>query len=248
MKTIRFTLHFLSSFFTITAIILLISVSSCSIPDCCEKDEFVFTESEDGKDGIDGQDGIDGENGIDGIDGVDGQDPCFVILKERIVLDFEEFIAGEIVERYEGFEVYGYHSNRKGNHAMIFDSNQNPASGDDDDLNVNLGNILIISEDGDSSDPDDNSRGGELTKVFLGGVDIESMKWVDIEKKGSYVTLYDKNNKPKTFDAPITGDKSYRTQNISMEGVFKMNIVLKTSGGIDDIVLIKCTKVNNCEK
>ena len=45
--------------------------------------------------------------------------------------------------------------------AMIFDA-ANPTGGDSDLTQVSHGNVLIISEDGDSSDPDDNGRGGTV--------------------------------------------------------------------------------------
>ncbi len=63
-----------------------------------------------------------------------------------------------------------------GNGAMIFDSNCSGSgcSGEDDDLDVQRGNILIISEDGNSSDPDDDAGGGTLTFVFDNPVRISS--------------------------------------------------------------------------
>ena len=42
---------------------------------------------------------------------------------------------------------------------MIFDT-ANPTGGDTDLASNTLGNVLILSEDGDSSDPDDNAKGG----------------------------------------------------------------------------------------
>ena len=42
---------------------------------------------------------------------------------------------------------------------MIFDT-ANPTGGDQDLASDTLGNVLILSEDGDSTDPDDNATGG----------------------------------------------------------------------------------------
>ncbi len=105
------------------------------------------------------------------------------------VLDFEDFVAGDILTNLgNGITVSA--TGGSGD-AMVFDSN-NATGGDDDleapfydlmvdDPNSNKankgvaaqgatafapGNILIISEDGDSSDPDDNGSGGVITFKF----------------------------------------------------------------------------------
>ena len=44
---------------------------------------------------------------------------------------------------------------------MIFDT-ANPTGGDSDLASDTLGNVLILSEDGDSTNPDDNDTGGIL--------------------------------------------------------------------------------------
>ena len=49
--------------------------------------------------------------------------------------------------------------------AMIFDS-ADPTGGDNDLATVDQQNILIISEDADSTDPDDNAAGGTLIFHF----------------------------------------------------------------------------------
>ena len=67
--------------------------------------------------------------------------------------------------------------------AMVFDT-QN-FTGQDADLsfpNDNLGKVLIISEDGDSSDPDDNASGGMITIDFIGLANINDFTIVDIDR------------------------------------------------------------------
>jgi len=73
--------------------------------------------------------------------------------------------------------------------AMIFDS-ANPTGGDNDLATPNLGNILIISEDGDSSDPDDNENGGTITLEWEDPVRFDSTLVLDIEEPGSTITTF----------------------------------------------------------
>ena len=49
---------------------------------------------------------------------------------------------------------------------MIFDS-ANPTGGDQDLASDTLGGLLIISEDGDSSDPDDNARAAHCRLTLM---------------------------------------------------------------------------------
>ncbi|MBM7069139.1 VPLPA-CTERM sorting domain-containing protein [Actibacterium sp. 188UL27-1] len=104
------------------------------------------------------------------------------------VIDFETFAAGDVVTSFTAGGVTGTVSAVGGavNQAMVFDSNN--FTGGDDDLEapfydsftgsthngtptvgaatLNPGKILIVSEDGDASDPDDNGTGGKITFNF----------------------------------------------------------------------------------
>lgn len=101
-------------------------------------------------------------------------------------IGFEEFSAGDILSGLNTLEVDGVgydisvNSNGAFDIAMVFDTNN--FSGDDDDLAApfndgnggvsNPGNVLIISEDGDSSDPDDEGAGGSITFAFDSAVNL----------------------------------------------------------------------------
>lgn len=74
-------------------------------------------------------------------------------------LDFNPFAAGTVIDdEYEGVTVSATGGSGQ---AMVFDS-ANPTGGDDDLGSDTLGGVLIVSEDGDSSDPDDNAAGGSI--------------------------------------------------------------------------------------
>lgn len=85
---------------------------------------------------------------------------------------------------------------------MIFDSNCSGAScsGNDADLStsstINAGNILIISEDNDQSDPDDYAGGGTFIITFDN--DITSFT-------GTTVDVGDTDNGPNFFSAYLDG-------------------------------------------
>ncbi len=77
-------------------------------------------------------------------------------MDELFKIDFDagDLAAGTIIsDQFEGISISS--SSEFG--AMLFDTNN--ITGEDFDLSAtDLGNVLIISEDGDSIDPDDNLR------------------------------------------------------------------------------------------
>lgn len=92
-------------------------------------------------------------------------------------LDFETYAAGDVLTDLTvdgiGVEIV-VDSNGAFDQAMIFDTD-NPTGGDTDLAapftngsggTLSPGKVLIISEDGDSSDPDDEGRGGKITFNF----------------------------------------------------------------------------------
>ncbi|MEM9215592.1 MAG: Ig-like domain-containing protein [Cyanobacteria bacterium P01_F01_bin.150] len=121
---------------------------------------------------------------------------------------------------------------------MIFDS-ANPTGGDTDLASPELGHILIISEDGDSADPDDNAKGGTLMLDWDGVVNVDSLGLLDIEEMGSMVTLYGADDMTvlATIDIPSLANNSYQSLDINVSDVGKMDVLLTGSGAITDIAL-----------
>ncbi len=134
--------------------------------------------------------------------------------------------------------------------AMIFDS-QNP-SGSDDDLGTpnqayggpgigsggvpsnyqNLGNLLIISEDGDPGDPDDESSGGEIRLGFANPTYIGALKLVDIDQNNSKVKVTFGTGQTQTINLSNTGDNSVQTVFVNQGNVTQITIDLTGSGGL----------------
>jgi len=118
--------------------------------------------------------------------------------------------------------------------AMIFDS-ANVTGGDTDLATDTEGNILIISEDGDSSDPDDNAGGGVITFDLDNAVDFNSINLVDIEEAGGEVRTTDTDGNVTTTAIPAPGDGSLQTLNIDDSDVVKIEVDLVGSGAISGL-------------
>ncbi|MDJ0517656.1 MAG: SdrD B-like domain-containing protein, partial [Trichodesmium sp. MO_231.B1] len=120
------------------------------------------------------------------------------------------------------------------NQAMIFDS-ANPTGGDSDLATDSEGNILIISEDGDSSDPDDEAHGGVITFDLDNPVELNSINFVDIEETGGEVRTTDVDGNVTTTAIPAPGDGSLQTLDIDDSDVVKVEVDLVGSGAISGL-------------
>ncbi|MEZ4767690.1 MAG: SdrD B-like domain-containing protein [Caldilineales bacterium] len=100
-----------------------------------------------------------------------------------------------------------------------------------------LGKILIISEDGDSSDPDDNAGGGMIFFDYAADVTIDSLEILDIEETAAaYVRVYDAGNTLlKQVAIQTLGDNSYQTVVVDQSGVRRLEIDFAGSGGVPSV-------------
>ena len=173
------------------------------------------------------------------------------------VIDFDELHKGDIVStQYPGVVISATSRNYpgQGNAAMIFDSAH--PTGHDYDLgtpnqfyggpgqgsggasnDTALGNILIISEDGDSSDPDDDYKGGVITFDFDQPVEINHLDVLDIdndENGGSIMTITTTSG-TQTIPIPTAGNNSYQRINIDVADVTKIEVDFVSSGAITEL-------------
>ncbi|GMG83089.1 hypothetical protein LNKW23_23020 [Paralimibaculum aggregatum] len=121
------------------------------------------------------------------------------------------------------------------NDAMIFDSG-NPTGGDWDLAHNDLGNILIISEDGDSSDPDDNAIGGQIVAELDVPSTVHEVMVLDTEtKNGATIDLFDENGVLlASFPVPQITDGGRQVVGLGdTEGVKTVVFNFKSSGAID---------------
>ena len=156
--------------------------------------------------------------------------------------------------------VTGFNPDIAGNAAMVYDATcggqtvpvTDPAfdpgmcSGDDADLYQPLqGNTLIITEDGDSSDPDDAGNpftywAFDFTSWGPGEVTVENMLLADIDigQLGGTITVLDAADTVLgVFPIPELGDNTKETVEINTAGVASMVIGPMGSGQIDDIAI-----------
>ncbi|GMG84889.1 hypothetical protein LNKW23_41050 [Paralimibaculum aggregatum] len=130
------------------------------------------------------------------------------------------------------------------NRAMILNSD-GVVTGNDPDLNVGQGGVLIISEDMDQSDPDDQAGGGTLEFTFATPRSIESLDFIDTEEPTPQITLEKADGSTITFAGPITVDggvapgfdiaAAAAAAGGDSANVVKMTIVLAGSGALDNL-------------
>ena len=151
---------------------------------------------------------------------------------ENVVLDFEGFAAGTVVtDQFEGVSF----STTNPFGVMLFDT-ENVTGGDTDLATDDLGQVLIISEDGDSFDPDDNARGGTISIEFDGLVNVATVGLLDIEEDDGLITFFGNDDSViATTAIEGLGDNSLQQLFFGVEGVARMDIFLVGSGAITDI-------------
>ena len=185
---------------------------------------------------------------------------------ETFIIDFEEFNAGDIVtditieDPFEDAQVVGLTmAFPDENAAMVFDSSNptgndfdigtpnelygGPGVGDGGESNdIALGNVLILSEDLDATDPDDIFEvGASFIFDFSANdnVTLNDFDILDIESSSNptRVILYDLNDNILLSKEIIPGGDNSKT-NVDLEktsGVAFMEIIMNSSGAIDNI-------------
>ncbi|MEM6663195.1 MAG: SdrD B-like domain-containing protein [Pseudomonadota bacterium] len=135
------------------------------------------------------------------------------------------------------------------NDAMIFDA-ANPTGQDGDLGQAAQGNVLIISEDGDASDPDDEAHGGTIEATFDTPSTVQSIVVLDTEEAGGTIDLFDVDgNTIATFVIPSIPNGTLQTIDFGdVAGVASMTITLKGSGAIDDLVFVREGEAKSVEK
>lgn len=157
------------------------------------------------------------------------------------VIDFEGFSAGD---RINSLNVGGVgvdvtvNSNGAHDVAMVFDTDN--YTGGDNDLRSPFtsssgaksrpGNVLIISEDNDSSDPDDEARGGTITFTFDQMVTILGFDAFDD------IRLTTTADTGASTSVRLASDRQFASVALNWVGVTSITFDLgRHSGAIDNI-------------
>lgn len=190
------------------------------------------------------------------------------VAQTGAVIDFEDIPAGTIVETLssgngisgeviEGFvTVFGRRADLglEINTAMVFDAACPPdnvpadCSGNDGDLfKPELGKVLIISEDLDSSDPDDADLPGSFWRFDFsnwgtGTVTVDGIHVMDVEEDqfegDAMILLYSGGAEGELLaivDIPDTGNNGLAFIPVGVSGVDFMRVTTNGSGAIDNI-------------
>jgi Tol biopolymer transport system component len=180
------------------------------------------------------------------------------------ILDFEKDALGNKLSRGQIIDdewaVFGIHittDDPSSHPAMIFDSAQptgydwdlgspnedfggpgRGTGGEEGQPGENrwpLGNVLIISEDGDQEDPDDHYAGGTFIFTFEKPSMIHEVQLLDIdanETTGKIVAYDQRENKLGTFSMQQLGNNSVQIVPINLENVSRLEIHLQSSGAV----------------
>ncbi len=151
-------------------------------------------------------------------------------------LFFNHLATGEIITDQFASAGLTISSANAANPVMIFDS-ANPTGGDFDLATSNLGKVLILSEDGNSANPDDNAGGGTFIFDFERAADIDSITMLDTEEPAPQIRLYGEDGMLlNTITGPVTADGGQGVAQINTAGVFRMEIELQGSGALDNLI------------
>ncbi|MGF1537871.1 MAG: calcium-binding protein [Elainellaceae cyanobacterium] len=149
---------------------------------------------------------------------------------ETVDFEGEGLEAGTVVTD----QITGMTVTTDGLDAMIFDT-ANPTGGDFDLASDTLGNVLILSEDGNSDNPDDNANGGTFEFTFDELVTLESIGVFDIEREGEVVVYGEDGSVLETLGTGVTGNNTAGTVEVGLEGVSRVDVTLVTSGAITEV-------------
>ena len=162
---------------------------------------------------------------------VEANNPPGSVDDRVVTIDFDadDLAAGTIItDQYEGISISS--STEFG--AMLFDTN-NITGGDFDLSATDLGNVLIISEDGDSTDPDDNAAGGTISIKFDQLARITSVGLLDIDEEGSSIAFFDDDsNLLEAVEIENLGDNSFQELAFDITDVSRMEVHLAGSGAL----------------
>ena len=177
------------------------------------------------------------------------------------IIDFDSLAEGTIVDsQYAGVTVS---SSDTAHLPMIFDSSA-PSGGDNDlgtphghfggpgvgfgggsgqqgENSVGLGHVLIISEDNDSSDPDDNAQGGTLYFRFDAAATLHSIGILDFDTDeiGGTIRLFDDligGTELVSFNIGNLGNNSVQSIDLlGTTGVQRVEVMFPSSGAITDL-------------
>jgi len=167
---------------------------------------------------------------------------------QAAVVNFSEFSEGQIVTDETTDQGVTFSVSPNGDSSrelMIFDStcgngsDDSNCTGGDDDLffGDQFGNVLIISEDNDTTDPDDSVNGGLITFHFPQAIFLKSIAYLDgDESDPATFTTFNGSTQVDFLSRVGAGDNEFITvDGFSNTKVTRLEVDLPGSGAIDDV-------------
>ena len=116
----------------------------------------------------------------------------------------------------------------------IFDSSLSDTA--DPDLEVNLGNLLIIQEDVKPDEPDDNEKGGIMLFKFDSPTNIKSVGLVDTDERRVVLVFVSVYGRERIIPDPIANGTSQVVE-VSQLEVEKLKVKFSGSGATSFVEL-----------
>ncbi len=153
-------------------------------------------------------------------------------------IDFNTLSTGETVtDQYlaDGVTISAIANAGGVDEAMIFDS-ANPTPGDEDLRTADLKKLLIISQDGDETAPNDNATGGKIVFDFTAPSTVKSLTFIDLEEPARlYFYAADGTLISEQF-VPANGDNGTSVVQLFVEGVDQFKVVSEGSYAVDNLI------------
>ncbi|MEM6272233.1 MAG: gliding motility-associated C-terminal domain-containing protein [Bacteroidota bacterium] len=105
-------------------------------------------------------------------------------------------------------------------------------SGGNPSNNQPLGNLLIISQDGDQGNPNDEAAGGDLILDFANPTYVSNLTLVDIDNHNSELEITHSGAQITTLNLANAGNNSVQTASINQSAVSRIRIALGGSGAL----------------
>lgn len=154
---------------------------------------------------------------------------------DYVCLSFNGLTRGTIVTDQFADDGLTISSANSANPVMIFDS-ANPTGGDHDLWTYNLKKVLILSEDGNSNNPDDNAGGGTFIFEFEREAWVKKLTFLDTEQ-ASTLRFYDADGELITTRVgPTTSDGGQARKWLGVDGVSRMEVDMVSSGALDNLI------------
>ncbi len=105
--------------------------------------------------------------------------------------------------------------------------------------------VLIISEDGDTSDPDDNAGGGKIYIDFDSPVTFHDAGFLDMEETNQ-MKITQQGGTKTTFGILDLGDNSFQNVTVELDDVIRVEITFHESGALTHVRYTTQCEVGAC--